>query len=385
MTRLIALLWLALLAPAANLWAQGVRPGPAPAATRVAETGSASRMPPPAAGRTSPAPPSLALTPAPGVLLLRNGNLLRGTVSLLGDRYSVMLDAQNEVRIPVAEVALQCATAVEAYQHKRAALPPGQSAARLDLAEWCLRYGMVTQAAEEATIVTRLDPDHPRLTGISQRIEAAQRPMAAPAAPGTAPSPPASWDQLEQVARDLPVGSVERFTAAIQPVLLNRCGANTCHGPGGRSDYHLLRPPLGQTTTRRFTLRNLHATMQRIQRDTVPESPLLTQARQAHGGASAPPFGANEQAQYESLASWVRQISVPKAPAAPLTIGQADAQLLQNTPLASGQATSSGTAAAAGRGGRRGSAAAEVPSGPDPFDPAAFNRQFVDPPAPPQP
>jgi hypothetical protein len=338
---------------------------------------------------TSPIAVVRALSPAPGVLMLRNGNLLRGQISLLGDRYLVALDRENEVRIPARDVELHCDTLLQAYQWRRNQLPPGQLSARLDLAEWCLRLGLVKQAADEATVAMRLEPDHPRLATLEQRIAAVASQTVTAKPTESVTSLPATIDQLEQSARDLPFGAVERFTATIQPMLLNRCGTNNCHGPGTPNDFHLLRPAPGQTSTRRFTLRNLYSTLQTVDRDSPDESPLLSRSRQAHGPAKSAPFREGEQVQYELLAQWVRQITQPKSTNSPATIGRPDAQLLQTTRMAGAESSpaisadaANGSLGEAKNGEAKSSASSPLPAtSRDPFDPEVFNRRYL--PAPP--
>lgn len=338
----------------------------------------------PLSAQEGPKAPAPLLGPQTGYLLLRNGNLLRGDISQLGDRYIVALDARNEVRMPADQVELFSESLVQIYQHKRTQLPPGKVDARLDLAEWCLRQGLRKQAADETTIAMRLEPDHPRLPGLERRIQAPERPTAAPDK-ATSAATPATVEQLEQAARELPFGAVERFTSSIQPMLINRCGANSCHGAGGDSQYHLLRPPPGQSTARRFTLRNLYATLQSIDRESPDQSRLLAMARQPHGAVKAAPFGPNEQVQYELLAAWVRQIQPAKTtnPAVPASIVRPGEQLLQTTPLPkSGLAATAAATPTTPESQKTdapaatSSSAATTGVGRDPFDPELFNRQF---------
>ena len=395
-----------------------------------------------------------------GVLLLRNGNLFRGRISHFGDRYTVLLAANNEVRFTNSEVAFHGATLDDAYRFKRSQLTPGEVNERLNLAEWCLRYGLLRQAAEETTIALRLAPDHPRIPSLEARIElmmrrgavstpatpqlatsptaspspttssfptASSRTVTAPAVPrvhneesaaqrGRAADAPATLEQLETLARELPTGTLERFTAVIQPMLVNRCGANNCHGSSGTADYRLLRLSLGTGATRRSTLRNLHATMRYVDRDEPAHSELLTMAARPHGGAGAAALPAGEAAQAGLLRNWVQLAAQSRSTPQPAKIAQGDARPLQSLPAprpaGSGSAlsfpqapsTDSGTnvesstanQAGANQAGSVPTAAGpavmpgpsnsatgssdhgdEVPGAPrDPFDPEIFNRRY---------
>ena len=68
---------------------------------------------------------SAAVSADEGVLLLRNGHLLRGTITPLGDHYLVTTGAGNEVRLPATSVEMACRSLEEAYQVKRSAIPYG--------------------------------------------------------------------------------------------------------------------------------------------------------------------------------------------------------------------------------------------------------------------
>lgn len=338
----------------------------------------------------------LELTPAPGVLVLRNGSLLQGQVTRLGDRYLVTLASGSELRLSESDVEMVARTLPEAYQRRLANLSRPDVPAFLDLAEWCLRHHLTVQAADALTRAAQLEPDNPRLERLQRRLEQL---VSAPPPPTTNATPtasPASLEQLEQLAREMPYGTLERFSSGIQPMLLNRCGANNCHGPASSSDYHLVRPPLGQTATRRFTLRNLHATLQTIRAEAPDDSPLLNAAREPHGSLRSAVFTPHEQTQYEQLAAWVRQISQPRRDPQPASIAGVDGRLhqaapvgLANSPAAnspsaavapeSAASASDGTTQPAGANSAANSPSATTTSAPpavDPFDPEVFNRRY---------
>lgn len=350
-----------------------------------------------AGARATPAPGQVEWTPAPGVLVLRNGSVLHGQITHLGDRYLVTLASSSELRLSEADVEMVCRTLPEAYQRRLANLTRPDVPSFLDLAEWCLRHEMLAQAADALTRATQLEPDNPRLERLQARLEQAARGPQAPAKPAAVSAPPASLDQLEQLIRDLPYGSLERFSSAIQPMLLNRCGANNCHGPASSSAFHLVRPPLGQTATRRFTLRNLHATLQTIRVDSPDESPLLTVIREPHGPVRAAVFNPHEQVQYEQLAAWVRQISQPRREPQPASIAGGDGRLHQAAPVTPGGASPAGESPESAEpvtAGAESPRTTALPAAPgstspladapavDPFDPEVFNRRYF---AKPQP
>ena len=98
---------------------------------------------------------------------------------------------------------------------------------------------------------------------------------------------PRSWNRRCAICRK---GSVEKFGAIVQPILLNRCAANQCHGPNAKSEFRLLRPPPGQIVSRRFTQRNLYAALQYVDRANPEASPLVVLPQQRHGNSLSAVF-----------------------------------------------------------------------------------------------
>jgi hypothetical protein len=252
---------------------------------------------------------------------------------------------------------------------------------------------LLRQAAEEVTVALRLEPNHPRIPGLEARLEASMTvPKAAtasanpspanpalrqpypanlspanasPANPFSARSPvdraaeandpiaqrdragesPATLEQLESMARELPSGTLERFTAVIQPMLVNRCGANHCHGASGDSNYRLHRWSLGANATRRYTLRNLHATMRHVDREAPANSELLTQAARPHGGTNVAPLPPSEAAQLAVLRNWTQLAAQSRSSPLPATIAGRDARPLQSLPALGPSNATAATAA----------------------------------------
>jgi hypothetical protein len=104
----------------------------------------------------------------------------------------------------------------------------------------------------------------------------------------------------------LPKASVEKFGAIVQPILLNRCGANQCHGPNAKSEFRLLRPPAGQIVTRRFTQRNLYAAVKFLDPTNPEFSPLVMMPQQRHGSALSAMFDKHSANQLAELVAWAK-------------------------------------------------------------------------------
>jgi hypothetical protein len=267
-----------------------------------------------AAAHTATAQPAVA--PQSGVLVLRNGHVLEGDVTRAGDYYIVSRGEGIEVRSKADEVELFCGSMIEAYEFKLRHLAGVAAKPHLELAKWCLRHGMYEQCAEQLATAKRLELDSAELRELETRLKLVTE---APSVAGrTSSSPGVPLDEMEKVLRELPRGSVEKFGAIVQPILLNRCSANQCHGPNSKSEFRLLRPPAGQIVSRRFTQRNLYAALKQLNAADAESSPLLVLPQQRHGSALAAVFDKHSAGQLAELVAWAR-LTVANSPAAPAT------------------------------------------------------------------
>lgn len=324
--------------------------------------------------------------PAPGVLILRNGEVLRGITSKVGDRYVVAQNEGGELRIPTRDVEMHCLDLEEAYVRKRARISARDASGRLELADWCLRYGLHARAADELLAAQALAPNDPRVRGLERRLHSAIRiGQRCEAEPSGAP-PHARRPQTEPPRYQLPDEAIEGFASRIQPLLLNRCGATVCHGLRSESDFQLVGPGLGKTVTQKYTQRNLAAVLQQLDITQPEASPLLTVPTKPHAGLPTPVFGEHDQTQLGLLTAWVRTAGQAAPP--PISVATSPGHLLQTSlrqpvPLpAAGEA--SGTAGASLQAAGPSAANKQGDSSPsldfrDPFDPERFNRQFLQP------
>jgi hypothetical protein len=246
--------------------------------------------------------------PQPGVLVLKNGRVLEGSILREGDRWLVTLgDQSNHLRIPVADVELACRDLTDAYLQKRARLRGEDAKPHLDLAEWCIRNKLLDRAADELMAAMAIDPHDRRAVEVEQKLK-----FALPAAkPGPRPVYRVPLTQ-EEIAREIKVLSreaQEEFATAIEPMLLQNCATSGCHGPGSKSEYLLVRPPAKNHNRLRETQRNLHATLRQINPDG--ESRLVTMPQAPHGNAKAAVFDKHDQRLVQQLSAWVELTKRP--------------------------------------------------------------------------
>ncbi len=283
------------------------------------------------------------LSPQAGLLVLRNGQLLRGEITRAGDNYTVTFGVGGEVKIAATEVETQCADLEAAYDWKQRRLSGDGAGPHLDLAEWCLRHNLHRRCAEQLSRALATEPEHRRIDQIDRRLQLA---LQAPAAPAPKPvnSTIVGAEQLEKTLRALPKGSLERFTTIVQPMLNNRCATSHCHGATSTSEFRLLRPPAGLNSPQRFTQRNLYAALQFVDRDDPANSRLLTIPQEPHGGGTTAAFDARTKAQLQDLQTWIDQLAHRKEQPVPATIDPKATQL--STPL---RATPGGTTNVGGK------------------------------------
>ncbi len=293
------------------------------------------------AGGSAAPPASPGTDPEQGVLLLRNGQLVEGRVVRREDRYEVALP-NGELRIPVAQVEALCRDVGEAYRTRRAVVQRGSVADHIELAQWCLRYGLIDEAEKERAEIRALQPDHPILRLLARRIalerraspsgsrsesgspadevvsaveRAGQRPAAElrgdePGQPERGePAELPSAEDLERLVRAMPPGTVELFNNSIQPLLLSQCGTAGCHGLHADHEFVLVRPRVGEVSARRVAQQNLRAVLEWVDLDEPSSSPLLTIPTRRHGGGSTPIFTTRQLRAYRHLVEWVYRVA----------------------------------------------------------------------------
>lgn len=331
-------------------------------------------------------PFQLGPVPVEGVLVLRNGQAVAGSLTRAGDHFFVGLP-DGEIRLRADDVEMACRDLDEAYLRKRAVMPLGDAHRHLDLAGWCMRHGLLGPAASELAEAMRANPNHPLIPVLRRRLEMGLHPKEEePAAERQELGP--SREELDAMVRRLPSGVVETFTAEVQPLLMNNCTSSGCHGPNSEHELRLLRVPRNRPGGRRITQQNLHAVLQWVDRDTPENSRLLTVTIEPHGGTDRPVFTQRQVGQLQQLAGWVAKLgNLPERDEVPATVDRAAARArTASNPVSpsdpfsatppSPTPTSGVTEPADQRPRVQRGATPEASVPVDPFDPDIFNRQY---------
>jgi hypothetical protein len=354
----------------------------------------------------------LALTPRRGVLLLNNGELIEGTITAAGDRYDVQLK-DGQIHVRTSQVALLARDVQECYRHRRAEIQFGRVRDYLELAEWCLRNGLLDGAQQEIAAAKAADATHPKIPLVETRLRLAREKSSAIKLPTPREPKPQQNTPLHQppnqpnpvqpplevVLGNLRPGAVETFTNNVQPLLLNYCARSGCHSSPS-SAMRLERMPPNRHSGRSTTQRNLSAVLAVINRDNPPGSKLLTVPIRPHGGSDRVIFTDRQQSQYKQLVHWVYQVAGPARRTAQPTPRQRTAPSLERDPNSDprtvGATTPVAATAAAGTAPRplpsmpesdSAGASKRLPGAATPNTPASFSddSRQGQPPSAPQP
>jgi hypothetical protein len=226
---------------------------------------------------------SLKVSPQPGVVLLRNGQVLSGKVTEAGEEYYVSLPS-GEIRLQRSQVEMVCRDLRQGYERKRSRIDPARVQDHLDLAMWCLWQKLFDEATNEIAEARKINERFPRIALVERQLKLAQeQPQHGDHKAEVGNGPTA--DDLDRLMRGMPPGTIETFANTIQPLLLNTCASGGCHGAQSENQLRLLRTQLGKTSSRRFTQRNLHSIVDLIDRADPPASPILTIPVAPHGNA----------------------------------------------------------------------------------------------------
>lgn len=342
---------------------------------------------------------------APGMLILRNGEVLEGRVTRSDDVYIVDLPV-GQIRIKQKDVEVVCRDLEDGYRRKRATIQIGNVHHHLELAQWCLHHNLLGPAAAELADATTADSRNPMIAVLQRRLKMALDPPSQPVAQALANNGPSN-EELDRMVRGLPQKAVESFTQAVQPVLLNHCTGSGCHSIQSESELRLSRiPAAGRPSSRRITQRNLYSVLKFVDRENPAASRLLIAASRPHGTVQHAIFDERQATQYRHLIAWVAQLAdqgLQESPASVVPGPAGGAEELDGPPRLlpqesrKGRPLPGGSARQADKPERQPRSRHEEPppakgdvpkaqtpprdapiaKPADPFDPEAFNRRYA--------
>src|SRR6478672_3988213 len=103
-------------------------------------------------------------------LMLQDGGLVEGKITPAAGWY-IVARSGGQMQVPKSRVQFTCRTLDEAYAYRRQQINDPKSGPHMALAEWCLRYGLLTDAEHELAEARRFDSDQPGLALLERRLE----------------------------------------------------------------------------------------------------------------------------------------------------------------------------------------------------------------------
>jgi len=309
-------------------------------------------------------------------VLLANGQTLHAVCQQEGDQHVLKLSSGVLMRIPSTMIAYRGETLDQLYFYRQAGVEPGNISSTLKLVDWCIRSGLLERAQQQLDQAIKLSPSDRRISNLQRRL-ATRSTANSTAHVAVAAAPPVAVVTSQQVSQRLatvPAETIQQFSSTIQPILLNRCGSNGCHGPAANSAFTLIRTSSRRPIPQRLTQRNLFNVLEQLNSKDVNASHLLTAPDSPHGPVAAGVLVSRDNRQLQQLRAWCeRAIQLPGQPQSPDDV-KAPALLAQPTPQPFPHVAIEAGAAAP--------FAPHLPAArrplisADPFDPSPFNSRF---------
>jgi hypothetical protein len=227
--------------------------------------------------------------PTLGVLVLKNGNVLTGSVVRQGEHFRIEKEG-SVLQVPGTQVEMACASLVDAYEQRRQRRVGNATDAHLELARWCLRHGLLAEGAREILDARTDDPGHPALRTLdlllqqgladeANRLERSKNAVV-PAAHAEQAAQPVETQELRTATTP---ALQELFVRSIQPMLIHSCTTTGCHHPDSRQQMQLDRWALEGSGIPKLIAKNLDQVLAQVDVEDPASSPLMRRARQAHG------------------------------------------------------------------------------------------------------
>jgi hypothetical protein len=109
------------------------------------------------------------------VVVLKNGTVLRGKGTNLGEKIAVELADGGEVKLPKGQVEVVADSLDDAYLQRREKLLPENVLSQINLAYWCLDQGMKVEANIHLREAKKIDSSHPGISRLQRKIKEVSR------------------------------------------------------------------------------------------------------------------------------------------------------------------------------------------------------------------
>lgn len=278
--------------------------------------------------------PAPGAPPAPSLLLLADGQVVRGTVLETDDGYVVRTPiGQKLYPRRIVERAFDSIEAIHDYKLKR--LPARDPDERLKLAQWCIAHQLMPEAKEHLEAILAGEPNQPRAKAMLFQVNAAITGRAGRMDPsiqrtaGEKIEPPGSLslNALRDAARstrpvgppvvfDLPtplaIKRYNEFQAYVHRDLQRTCAK--CHNEQSASQFQLIEAKSHRDMNNDLLVRaNLDAVLRLVDAQDPSRSRLLSAAVMPHKPNDRPILSGPNHPIYRNLATWLAGLKSPTA------------------------------------------------------------------------
>jgi len=262
------------------------------------------------------------------LVLLTNGNVLRGIPQVQGNLVILVRDDGTQMRIRRDQVAFSADSMRQLYEHRVGQLSFRSAAIFADDVGWCLRNNLIDEAEAELNKLKAMDPSYPSIPRLHRQIESARSPRsAAPVqAVNLAPDEPMSMAEKFDAPSGITPAAVASFATRVQPMLINRCSNAGCHRTGSETKWQLSHLGVSVRVSSKMTQRNLQATVPHLDFDNPNTSELLRYLLTPHAEGRYDISGRSAQSAEATLRGWLSQLGRYPQPFVPgsLEIGHSD-------------------------------------------------------------
>jgi hypothetical protein len=146
-------------------------------------------------------------------VLLRNGEVIRGSVHRDADHLIIKRSGSVELRIPRKQISFMGANLNSVYEHRANQIIEFRADEHLELASWCLQNRLIGPTTRHILRAETIQPDHPQLSLLKARLErfliTTQKP-----AEGVSAVSVAAHEQRQTAPPPQAAGDPERIPAA---------------------------------------------------------------------------------------------------------------------------------------------------------------------------
>lgn len=301
------------------------------------------------------------------VVVLKNGNVLKGIVNDEKIRVEVRTTGASLIVLQSDEVDFICNSMFEAYQLVQASSDPNSVDAQKEVFFWCMRHRLYEQARSQIDLLQLMPIKASDLDYLNRQLNVAfaqknrqanskRLPLAAgeelahpnvgdnpngevrqvnfeqdlkilplpknlanqqllAPMPDTVPKEPelhvASAREIEELSRSFSGKSNSQYKRHVEPQLIRNCYLGGCHN-AQQKKMPLLSFGRGVPISKRLSQRNLYSIIQYVDLEHPLESPLYQFAQTAHAGMEEPAYKAGRN-QLRILKEWLLSIATPEA------------------------------------------------------------------------